>query len=136
MSNDIEDVLELLKPLFTATDEVLSEWNGTGNLQFPVLLGSLAAKLNWDEKQVRENDPLVRFYIRHHKDWHVTRGAHGGIMRMSEKQKKEAVKAAKESVKKQIQSAIESGAASSVSAPSSTTDVSNTDDDSSEEESE
>jgi hypothetical protein len=135
MSNEIDDVLDLLKPLFTATDEVLSEWNGTGNLQFPILLGSLAAKLNWDEKQVRENDPLVRFYIRHHKDWHVTRGAHGGIMKMSEKQKKEAVKAAKESVKKQIQSAIESGAAG-ISAPSSTTDVSDSTDDSSEEDSE
>lgn len=107
----IENVLKELTGLFQVTDQVINEWNGEGNLQFPVLLGMMAVKLNWDEKQVREADPFVRKYVRSHPDWYVTRGAHGGIMRASEKQKKEAAKAAKDLAKKQMKDAIEAQAA-------------------------
>lgn len=93
--------------LIDATDAALSEWTGEGNLQFPVLLGMMAVKNNWNEKQVRRADPFVRDYVRLHPDWHVTRGAHGGIMRMSEKQKKEAAQQAKDLAKKQMRDAIE-----------------------------
>lgn len=109
---DVTDkLLNELEELFRVTDEVLSEWTGDGNLQFPVLLGNIAVKMNWDEKQLRENDPFVRKYIRNHPDWYITRGAHGGIMRASEKQKKEALKAAKEAASKQMKDAIEAKAA-------------------------
>jgi hypothetical protein len=77
-------------------------------------MGMLAVKLNWDEKQVRENDPIVRYYVRNHPDWYVTRGAHGGIMRTTEKQKKEAEKTAKTTVKEQMKAAIEAKAAQAV----------------------
>lgn len=96
------------------TDTALSEWlakNEEGNLQFPVLLLSMAAKMNWDDKTMRENDPIVRKYVRNHPDWYVTRGAHGGIMKRSERDKKEQAKAAKELAKKQVQEAIEAKAA-------------------------
>ena len=85
MSDAIEPTLENLRALFKATDQALSEWTGEGNLQFPVLLGRMALAQNWNDKQVREADPFVRYYVRNHPDWHVTRGAHGGIMRASEK---------------------------------------------------
>lgn len=107
MSNIVQNVLDRLAPLFQATDEALSEWTGEGNLQFPVLLGMMAVKLNWDEKQVRENDPLVRYYVRNNPDWYVTRGAHGGIMRSTEKQKKEGDKLAKDLAKAQMKAAID-----------------------------
>ena len=115
MSNTVQAVLDKLAPLFQTTDEVLTEWasgQSEGNLQFPVLLGMMAVKLNWDEKQVRENDPLVRFYVRNNPEWYVTRGAHGGIMRATEKQKKEADKAAKEAARAQMKAAIEAKTAS------------------------
>jgi hypothetical protein len=114
MSKIVQDILDKLNPLFSATEEVLSEWTGEGNLQFPVLLGMMAVKLGWDEKQVRENDPLVRYYVRNNPDWYVTRGAHGGIMRATDKQKKEAVKLAKEAAKAQVQAAVEAKAAAAV----------------------
>jgi hypothetical protein len=117
MSNDVkEKVLGELDELFRATDQALTEWTGEGNLQFPVLLGQLAVKLNWDDKQLREADPFVRKYVRSHPDWHVTRGAHGGIMRASEKQKKEAAKTAKELATKQMKEAIEAKAAATQAA--------------------
>lgn len=112
MSDAIDSTLEDLKSLFAVTDQVLSEWNKEGNLQFPVLLGMMAVRLNWDEEQVRQSDPIIRYYVRRHPDWHVTRGAGGGIMRASEKQKKDAekqnkdaVRLAKEAARKQVETA-------------------------------
>jgi hypothetical protein len=122
MSEPIEKFLAELKPVLDATEEVLSDWSGEGNLQFPVLLGMIAVKLNWDEKNVRENDPHVRSFVRKHPDWYVTRGAHGGIMRSAEKQKKMAEIAAKELAKKQMKEAIEAKAAEQATTIPSTKD--------------
>jgi pyruvate-formate lyase-activating enzyme len=72
----------------------------------------IAMKLNLDEKQVKEMDPFVRKYVRSHPEWYVTRGAHGGIMKASDKQKKEAAKEAKDLAKKQMQEALEAKVAS------------------------
>jgi hypothetical protein len=122
MSDTINDNLETLRALFQSIDQVLNEWTGEGNLQVPVLLGMMAVKFNWNEKQVRENDPFVRFHVRNHPDWHITRGAGGGIMRASEKQKKEAIRLAKELAKKQMADALEAQAAAKAlaTAPNST----------------
>lgn len=106
-----QKVLDELSELFDVTDKALSEWTGEGNLQFPALLLTIAVKLNWSDRQMREADPFVRKYVRSHPDWHVTRGAHGGIMRASEKQKKEAAKAAKDLAKQQMQDQIAAKAA-------------------------
>ena len=105
-----QKVLNELSELFDVTDQALSEWTGEGNLQFPALLLKMAVRLNWSDKQMREADPFVRKYVRSHPDWHVTRGAHGGIMRASERQKKEELRVAKELAKKQLQDQIEAQA--------------------------
>jgi len=107
MSDVIKNILDDLTSVFTATDSVLNDWTNEGNLQFPALLGMMAVKLNWDDKQMREADPLVRYYVRKHPDWYVTRGAHGGIMRTSDKQKKDAEKLAKASIKNDLKAQIE-----------------------------
>jgi hypothetical protein len=115
MSETITNNLEKLTAIFQATDQALSEWTGEGNLQFPVLLGMIAVRMKWDEKQVRDADPFVRFHVRNHPDWHVTRGAHGGIMRKSDKDKKEALQLAKQLAKKQMSDALEAKAAEAMS---------------------
>jgi len=107
MNNSIQTTLDELTTIFNTTDEVLSEWNQPTNLHFPVLMGMIAVKLNWDDKQLREADPIVRFYVRKHPDWYVTRGAHGGIMRVADKQKKEDARLAKSTIKEQLKAAIE-----------------------------
>ncbi len=106
----IEKVLDGLSQIFQMTDTVLNEWGSSEkseNLQFPVLLGMIALRMNWDEKQTREADPFVRKYVRSHSDWTVTRGAHGGIMKTSDKLKKEELRAAKDAAKKKMIEAIE-----------------------------
>jgi|SRR5579885_3098755 len=111
MSNPKQSIMDDFSSLYDAVTEALSEWRGEGCLQFPSLLATLAVKLNWNESQVREYDPVVRIFVRRHPDWHVTRGAHGGIMRASEKQKKEEAKAAKDRAKAEMKAAIEAKAA-------------------------
>ena len=110
----IKMALDELTAMFSVTNEVLNDWKGAGNLQFPALLGMMAIKLNWDDKQMREADPLVRYFVRKHPDWYVTRGAHGGIMKTTEKQKKETVKTNKASIKDQLKAQIEAKVASTV----------------------
>jgi len=109
MSN-VKAVLDNLSEVFELTEEMLVDWNGAGNLQFPHLLKMMALKMNWNDKEVREADPLVRYYVRRHPEWHVTRGAHGGIMKISDKVKKDAEKKAREDAKAQMKAAIEAKA--------------------------
>jgi hypothetical protein len=100
------DILNDLDSVFEIVDECLSEWKGDENLQFPILVPMVALKAKWDDKEMRYYDPIIRFYVRKHPDWHVTRGAHGGIMPATEKQKKDAAKLAKETAKAQVKAAL------------------------------
>lgn len=107
MSDSIKTRLSELSSLFEETDLVLNEWTSASCLQIPALVSTLALKLNWDAKQARENDPLVRWYIRNHPDWYITRGAKGGIMKREDKQKKEIAKQALLDVKAQLKAELD-----------------------------
>ena len=106
MNENIDNVIQQIIPIWQATEAELDRWTSEGNLQFPELLEKLAANQNWTDKQLREYDPLIRFYVRRHPNFHVTRGAHGGIMRKSDKDKKDLAKTLKESLKKQMQAEL------------------------------
>jgi len=93
--------------IFNTVDEILNDWKGTGCFKLPMLLDLVAEKLDWDEKMIRAKDPVIRDYLRNNPYWHITRGAHGGIMRADEKEKKEAIKSAKEQAKADVNEAIE-----------------------------
>lgn len=107
----IQSYLDSKVSMFEIVDEVLDAWSGEGCLQFPNLMGPVIDKMGWigeeGKKIARANEPIIRDYVRNHPNWHVTRGAHGGIMRASEKQKKEDAKAAKEKAKADLQASIE-----------------------------
>ena len=107
----IQSYLDSKIPMFQVVDEVLNDWTGEGCLQFPTLMGTVTAKLGWvgkeGDKIARANEPIIRDYVRNHPDWYVTRGAHGGIMRASEKQKKEELRLAKEKAKAEFNATLE-----------------------------
>jgi len=112
MSNPtIELFLNEQVPYLLIVEEALNDWTGEGCLQFPTLMASVIAKMGWigkeGEKIARAKEPIIREYVRTHPDWHVTRGAHGGIMRASEKQKKDEAAAAKKKAKEEMAAAIE-----------------------------
>lgn len=75
ISDSILKYLERVKEICLATENELSEYTGSENLQFPTLLSNIATKFNWDERQTRSAEPHVRDYVRCHPDWYVTRGA-------------------------------------------------------------
>ena len=112
----IEAYLESFVSVFTVVDEILNEWKGQGCYQIPTLLGNIKLKMNWDDKQLRAKDPIIRDYLRNHPEWHVTRGAGGGIMRASEKQQREVAKLAKEKAKADIAAAIDADIAKKAAA--------------------
>lgn len=103
----IQAFLDNQVPTLLVVDESLNELIGDSCLQFPTLLIAVAAKLNWGSKQLRENDPIIRKYIRNHPDWHVTRGAGGGIMKASDKQSKDALVAAKKKAREEMNAVLE-----------------------------
>lgn len=106
-----EHISAELSELFDATDRAIEEaWTGEGNVQLPPLIVSMAVKCNWDEKTMRENDPIIRKYLRKHPVWYVTRGAHGGIMKREDFEKKNASKIAKDLAKQEMRAALEAKA--------------------------
>jgi hypothetical protein len=107
MNDSIKASLATLEVLFEQVDNELNDYKDEKCLEVPTLIGVLATKYGWNEKEVKENDHLVRFYIRRHPDWVITRGAHGGITRRSNIQAKIQAKANKEAAKKLIKDAID-----------------------------
>ena len=121
MSDSIQKITDKLSGIFSKANEALSEWTEDGNLQFPALMGKLAVKLNLDDKQLREIDPIVRYYVRNHPEYEITRGAHGGIMRLSDKKKKDESRKAKEKLKADMLALVDAKIAKGKEAPSTTT---------------
>jgi hypothetical protein len=109
MSNpsDVQHFLDEQSPYLGMVEEILNEWTGEGCLQFPTLMGTVQLKMGWDEKTARAKEPIIREFVKNHTIWYVTRGAHGGIMRRAERQKKDAEKAAKQQAKLELTAAIE-----------------------------
>ncbi len=109
----IQNYFDSLAPLFQVVDEVLNDYTGDKCYQLPLLLMNVSAKMNWDAegKQLRAKDPIIRHYIKNHPDWDITRGAHGGVVRRAENEKKKAAIKAKleaiEAAKKDISAALD-----------------------------
>jgi len=107
MSDSIKIFLDKLEPVIDAVETELNEWKENKNLQVPLLLNNLASKLNWDDKKVRQMDSVIRLYIHDHSDWHITRGAGGGIQRKSLKEKKDLEKLAKDAAKLEVRKMLD-----------------------------
>ncbi len=106
MKESSKNTLNQLGEIFEVIETVLDEWNSPGNLKFPDLMAMISAKTNWNEKYIKEIDPVIRLFIRRSPDYEAMRGAHGGIQRVTDKQKKEELKALKDQAKKQVHAEI------------------------------
>lgn len=86
------------------TDTCLTEYfsKNEENLQFPALLALVNLRMKLDTKKLKDVDPFIRYFVRNHPEYHVSRGAKGGIMKKEVLQKKVAAKDAKEAAKKQL----------------------------------
>lgn len=128
MIDPVELFLSELKPILNVVNEMLDAWKGDSCYQIPKLVEALSVKFDWDAEAARRHDPIIRAYLKNHPTWHVTRGAHGGIMRRAEFDKKEFAKAAKERAKQDIKAALAAKLALVTTSPA-TTDVADQDND-------
>jgi hypothetical protein len=126
MNDPIESFLDSQRPILNLVDQMLDDWKSEALYQVPQLLLNMGARLDWDSKQLRKYDPIVRAYLKDHPVWYVTRGAHGGIMRRNEHDKKEADKAAKLRAKEELKATLEAKAAAAASVQPTGQDNSNT----------
>jgi len=109
MNANKQKLFNEFEEIFQLTDKILDEWSHDDNMQFTILLSQLSSQLNWDDKQIKENDPIIRKYLRNHSEWCLVRGAKGGIMPLEKKQKKDAIKSARSNAVKELKEKIESG---------------------------
>ena len=103
MNNNINEVLSKIGKIYEAADEIFYSWDGPGLLQVPNFMGMLAVKLDIEDKEIRNIDPLIRFYLKHHADFYIARGAKGGIDRRSNKTEKDNIKNQKDIIKKMVE---------------------------------
>lgn len=115
MKTDIDDVLNKAKLIFEEVESVLSEHNDDTCYKVPSLIKVLAVKLDWSEKQSRQNDQLIRFFLRDHSEYFITQGAKGGIQRKAVKAKKEQDKLLKDKLKEELKQIVEDKVASKAS---------------------
>jgi hypothetical protein len=125
MTDPVDTFLDEQRPMLKMVDEILDTWNGAGCYQIPKLVQDLALQFNWDSEQARRNDPIIRAYLKTHPVWYITRGAGGGVMRLSEHQRKEAAKVAKEKAKLDLQAAVAAAKAAQPAADTSGQDNTN-----------
>jgi len=97
-----QDYLDSLSEIFSVVDNILNSWEGKGCYQIPLLMQNVAVQMNWDNKESKNKDGIIRDYVRCHNDWRITRGAGGGIMRAADMQNKLAAKEEKSKIKKEI----------------------------------
>lgn len=87
-----QETLNNIDKIFTTTDEMLMAWTEEGKLPVPTLVGRVSVKLGWNDKQYKENDPIVRYYLRRHDNYKVALGAYGGIERLEDFEKRTSSK--------------------------------------------
>lgn len=109
MNDNVKSYLAFCQQVSEATEQSLESYfaKSEENLQFPNLVAMVSNLINHDPKVVADVDQHVRQYVRRHGDYHVSRGAKGGIMKMAVYQKRQAGKAAQEAAKQQIAAQVE-----------------------------
>lgn len=99
-------VLDLFYSIFEQVDIVLDSYQGSSKMQVPNLVAQVGKNLDMDDKQIKEADPIIRYYIRNHDKWCSSRGRTGGIELRDNKTAKLAAKAAQQEIKDQLKASI------------------------------
>lgn len=107
MADNMQSSLDAVRAIWEAADRALDQCDGCDNIQLPDLMRQIAVSEGWDEKTVNANDAVVRFYVRNHTDWAITKGRCGGVIPRAVWEKKQAVKSAKAAAKKEMQAKLD-----------------------------
>lgn len=94
MKDSVKNYLSFCQEVAEATEQALVDYfaKSSENLQFPTLVTTVSTLIKCDVKTVGDVDQQVRQYVRRHDDYHVSRGAKGGIMPRASYDKRQAAK--------------------------------------------
>lgn len=107
MNEDLKRSSEFFITVCESAEAILDEYKFAENLQFPDLLEMVIARLSLDASLFKDADHFIRYHVRNHSKYHVSRGAKGGIMPKATHAKKLALKAAKDAAKQEIHSQLD-----------------------------
>jgi Zn-dependent M16 (insulinase) family peptidase len=108
-SQDIKAFTDSLQSTLEVLEEVLAKWDyNAACYQMPPLMMELKNLMNWEDKEMRAMDPIVRQFINKSSIYVITKGAHGGVTLREKKREKQAAKAAKEQAKVDVLNTIDS----------------------------
>lgn len=102
-----EVIVNKFSEIADLVDQVLNEYDQQNNLQIPVLVAMVAAKMNMSPDMAKQIDPAVRWYIKEHPSWEVSRGAKGGVIPASKMKARIDAKSNKVKLKKELTNKIE-----------------------------
>ena len=123
-SADIQSFMSGTAEILQIAEEELAKWNyDSGCYQIPLLMTALRARLNWDEKQMRRMDPIMRQFISVSSIYICQLGAKGGITLRELQKQKEQVKIARAQAKVEVLAAIDAAVAKKVEESANTANV-------------
>ena len=112
LSVDIQTFMSGMTETLQVAEEELAKWNyESGCYQIPLLMTALRARLNWDEKQMRRMDPIMRQFISVSATYVCQIGAKGGVTLRELQKQKEVTKLAKAQAKVDVLAAIDAAVA-------------------------
>lgn len=115
------DIFATINNIFDSVDKVCNaSVTATTKLQFPMLLSKVGEELNslnFDAKQIKEAEPLIRFYIHNHDTFCSSRGRSGGVELKDAKTTRDADRAAKDAIKAQLKDVIDAKMAAATHSP-------------------
>jgi hypothetical protein len=114
----IQTATDFCRSIFTETDTIINEYSGKDNMKFPDLINLVSIKLAFAPELLPQVDPFIRYYVRSNPEFHTSRGAKGGIERMSVYQARVKAQQAKSEAKKQITELLEAKLKGPISSPS------------------
>lgn len=130
MSNIVETVGADAMRVYSTALKFLEEWKFESNLQFPKLVEDVAKELKiTEDRDLKELDAQIRYFVRRNPTYKAKRGAHGGIALASAEAQREAAKTARLAAKAEAAAKVEAQvAAATASTPSLTDEADESDD--------
>lgn len=103
MSSDINNSITKITNILYEVENILENHDFKTCFQVPMLLTEVSNRLSISEKEMKNNDAIIRWHLHNSSNWEIKRGVRGGIKRKNDNSSKEE----KEKIKKELSDKIE-----------------------------
>lgn len=95
MSSDINNSITKITSILSEVENILENHDFKTCFQVPMLLTEVSKRLSISEKEMKNNDAIIRWHLHNSSTWEIKRGVRGGIKRKGtdlSKEEKEKIK--------------------------------------------